>query len=131
MSFGVNIPLPVAPHERQDRATAAKLAAVEQAEANLEEASRAAAGEYRSLSEDAKRLAQRIERYRAGVLIPAQQRTQAAMAGYASNQVNLMTLFEARHAEVDTQRKLLALQRNLAKVQAQLAFKPVAAGGAR
>jgi hypothetical protein len=39
-----------------------------------------------------------------------------------------MTLFEARHAEVDVQRKLLNLQRDLAKVQAQLAFKPIPGG---
>ena len=36
-----------------------------------------------------------------------------------------MALFEARYAEVQAQRKLLDLQRDLAKVQAQLAFKPV------
>ena len=35
-------------------------------------------------------------------------------------------LFEARHAEVELQRKLLVLQRDLAKTQAQLTFKPVA-----
>ncbi|KWT68532.1 Heavy metal RND efflux outer membrane protein, CzcC family [Variovorax sp. WDL1] len=36
-----------------------------------------------------------------------------------------MTLFEARHAEVEVQRKRLTLQRDLAKVQAQLAFRPL------
>ena len=91
---------------------------------------RMASGEYRSLASDAQRLAQRVERYRAGVVTPAQQRVQAALAGYRSNQVQLMTLFEARHAEVEVQRKLLTLQRDLAKVQAQLAFKPIP-GGAR
>jgi hypothetical protein len=39
-----------------------------------------------------------------------------------------MALFEARHAEVDAQRKLLGLQRELARAQAQLAFKPLASG---
>lgn len=128
VSFGVSIPLPVSPGERQDHETAAKLALVEKAEASLEEATRMAAAEYRSLASDAQRLAQRAERYRAGVVLPAQQRTQAALAGYRSNQVPLMTLFEARHAEVDTRRKHLNLQRDLAKVQAQLAFKPIAGG---
>lgn len=130
VSVGVSIPLPVSPGERQDRETAAKLALVEKAEASLEEANRMATAEYRALSSDAQRLAQRAERYRAGVVVPAQQRTQAALAGYRSNQVPLMTLFEARHAEVDTLRKHLNLQRDLAKVQAQLAFKPIL-GGAR
>jgi outer membrane protein TolC len=130
LSFGVNVPLPVAPAERQDRETAARLALVEKAEASLEDATRMATAEYRSLASDARRLAARIERYRAGVVVPAQQRTQAALAGYGANQVALVTLFEARHAEVNAQRKLLDLQRELAKVQAQLAFKPIVAGAA-
>lgn len=128
VSIGVSIPLPVAPGERQDRETAAKLALVEKAEASLEEAIRMATSEYRALFSDAQRLRQRVERYRTGVVVPAQQRTQAALAGYRSNQVPLMTLFEARHAEVDTLRKHLNLQRDLAKVQAQLAFKPITGG---
>ncbi|MFL6662054.1 MAG: TolC family protein [Rhizobacter sp.] len=129
VSFGVSIPLPVAAAERQDRETASKLALVDKAEAAWEDATRAATAEYRMLASDRQRLGERIERYRAGVVVPARQRTQAAMAGYGSNQVSLMTLFEARHAEVEAQRKLLSLQRDLAKVQAQLAFKPLIAGG--
>ena len=128
VSVGVSIPLPVSLGERQDRETAAKLALVEKAEASLEEATRMATAEYRALSGDAQRLGQRVERYRAGVVVPAQQRIQAALAGYRSNQVPLMTLFEARHAEVDAQRKYLNLQRDLAKVQAQLVFKPIPGG---
>jgi outer membrane protein, heavy metal efflux system len=40
-------------------------------------------------------------------------------------------LFEARHAEVEAQRKLFSLQRDLAKTQAQLALKPILEGAAR
>lgn len=128
VSLGVNIPLPVAPAERQDRETAAKLGALEEAEATLEETIRMVASEYRALASDAQRLGQRVERYRAAVVTPEQQRTQAALAGYRSNQVTLMTLFEARHAHVETQRKLLNLQKEHAKAIAQLAFKSVAGG---
>lgn len=127
-TFGVSIPLQVAPSERQDRETAAKLALADKAEAELEEARRVATAEYRSLASDAQRLRERIERYRAAVVTPALQRTAAATAAYRSNQGTLLTLFEARHAEVETQRKLLTLQRDLAKAQAQLAFKPLAQG---
>lgn len=125
VSVGVNIPLPIAPGERQDRETAARLALVAKAEAALEEATRVASADYRSLASDAQRLAERMSRYRAAVVLPAQQRTQAALAGYRSNQVPLMALFDARHAEVEVQRKHLALQRDLAKARAQLAFKPI------
>ena len=129
VSIGVSIPLQVAPAQRQDRATASKLALVEKAEADLAEATRAASAEYEALIGDVQRLQQRIARYRAGVLVPARQRIDAATAGYASNQVSLATLFEARHMEVDAERKLLALQRDLAKAQVQLAFKPLMNGG--
>ena len=129
VSVGVSIPLQVAPAQRQDRATASKVALVEKAEADLAEATRAASAEYEALLGDVQRLQQRIARYRAGVVVPVQQRIDAATADYASNQVSLATLFEARHAEVDVERKLLALQRDLARAQVQLAFKPLMNGG--
>ncbi len=130
VSFGVSIPLQVAPAQRQDRETAARLAGVEKAQSELAEATRAAAAEYRTLTSDAQRLQARIERYRNGVATPAQQRTAAAMAAYRSNQASLASLFEARHAEVEVERKLLNLQRDLARTQAQLAFKPLTVGAA-
>lgn len=126
VSVGVSIPLPVAPGARQDREAAARLALVEKSEADLVEAMRAVIAEYRTLSSDDQRLQQRIERYRAGVLIPARQRTAAAVAAYRSNQASLASVFEARHAEVEAQRKLLTLQRDLSRVQAQLALRPIA-----
>ncbi len=131
VSVGVSIPLPLAPGERQDRDTAAKLALVEKAEADLSEATRAAVSEFRTLRNDEQRLEQRIDRYRTGVVVPASQRTAAAAAGYRSNQGTLVALFEARHAEVEAQRKLLTLQRDLARTQVQLAFRPLPAGVAQ
>lgn len=131
VSFGVSIPLPVSPAQRQDRETASKLALVDKAEGQLAEATRAAQAEFRSLASDAQRLSDRIQRYQSSVVVPTQQRIAAALAGYRSNQTTLMSLFEARHREVEAQRKLLSLQRERAKTQAQLAFKPLANGGAR
>lgn len=131
VSFGVSIPLPVSPAERQDRETASKLALVDKAEGKLAEATRAAQAEVRGLTSDIQRLGERIQRYQSSVVVPTQQRTAAALAGYRSNQVKLMSLFEARHMEVEAQRKLLLLQRELAKSQAQLSFTPIVNGGAR
>lgn len=131
VSFGVTIPLPVSPAARQDRETAARLAMVDKAEGLLAEATRTAQAEFRGLANDVRRLGERIERYQSSVLGPAQQRTAAALAGYRSNQVTLMSLFEARHMEIEAQRRLLSLQRDRAKAQAQLAFKPLVNGGAR
>ncbi len=131
VSVGVSIPLQVAPARRQDRETAARLALVDKAEADLAEATRAVSAQYESLLGNAQRLQQRIARYRTSVVAPARQRIAAATAGYASNQVSLATLFEARHAAVDAELKILALQRDLAKAQVQLAFVPLANGGDR
>lgn len=131
VTFGVSIPIPLSPGERQDRDTAAKFALVAKVEADLAEATRVATAEYRSLASDVRRLQDRIERYRASVVTPAAQRTAVARASYASNQTSLATLFEARHAEVDTQRKLLTLQRDLAKAKAQLTYKPLALGASQ
>ena len=131
VTVGVSIPLTVLPGERQDRDTAAKMALVDKAEADLAEASRAAAAEYRLLKSDARRLQERIDRYRAGVVTPAQQRIAVTVAAYRSNQGSLVTVFEARHAEVEQQRKLLVLQRDLARRQVQLAYRTVATEAAR
>ena len=131
LSVGVSIPLALAPGERQDRDTAARLALVVKAEADLVEATRAATAEYRMLAGDAERLQQRIARYRSGVLEPAGQRIAVATAGYRSNQTLLGSVFEARHAEIEARRKLLLLERDLARRQAQLAYRPIASGALR
>jgi cobalt-zinc-cadmium efflux system outer membrane protein len=131
VTFGVSIPIPLSRNERQDRDTSAKLALVDKVEADLAEATRVAVAEYRGLVSDVRHLQERIDRYRAGVVTPAGQRTAVATAGYASNQTSLLTLFEARHAEVDAQRKLLALQRDLTKAKAQLAYRPLNLGAAQ
>lgn len=131
VSIGVSIPLPVAPDARQDRETAAKRALVDKAEADAEEARSSAAGEYAALANDARRLQERIDRLQAAVVEPLKQRTAATLAAYRSNQASLVMLFEARRAEVEAQRKVLNLRRDLAKAQAQLVFKPIAQGALR
>ncbi|MFG6486850.1 TolC family protein [Roseateles sp. BYS78W] len=128
VSIGVSIPLQIAPSQRQDRETAARLALVDKAEAELAEATRAATAEYQALSGDAERQAQRVVRFETAVTIPARQRTEALLAGYRSNQAPLSAVFEARRQALEAERKHLALQRELARIQAQLTFKPLAEG---
>jgi len=130
VSFGVSIPIPLSPGERQDRDTAAKLALAEKAEADLTEVTRAASAEYRALLSESVRLEDRIERYRIAVLTPAMQRIAAATAAYASNQSSLVTLYEARHAEVVAQRRLLSLRRDVMRAKLQLRLKPLEQGAA-
>lgn len=124
-SVGVRIPLPVAPGARQDRETSSKLALVEKAEAELGEAVIAAQAEYRVRRSDASRLEERIRAFEKNVVAVARQRTAAATAGYGSNQGALAMVFEARQAELVAQRKLLNLQRDLARAHAQLTLNAV------
>lgn len=131
VSFGVSVPLPVAPSARQDRESSARMALLDKTEAELEEARRAAAGEYAALAGDAGRLQERIHRYERSVIEPLGQRTAATLAAYRSNQASLVLVFEARHAEVEARRKLLNLQRDLARTRAQLVFKPISQGAAQ
>ncbi len=125
LSVGVSIPLPVAREQRQDRETAAKQALVDKAEAERAEAERAALADYLTLRSDASSLQARIDSLRLGVLLPAQQRSAAALAAYRSNQAPVASVFDARRADIDAQRKLLGLQRELTRNRIQLAFKPV------
>ncbi|WP_158080972.1 TolC family protein, partial [Pelomonas sp. KK5] len=128
---GVSIPLPIARSQRQDRETAARLAQADRMEAELAEAMRAAAADYRTLASDAQRLQQRIERYEQAVVAPARQRSAAALAAYRSSPGTLAAVFEARRAELQQQRRLLALQRELSIAQARLAFQSLAHGDAQ
>ncbi len=125
VSVGVSMPLPVAREQRQDRATAAKQAQADKLDADRAEALRAATAEYLTLRSDGASLQARLESVRLGVLAPAQQRIAAALASYRANQAPLATVFEARRAEIEAQRKLLGLQRELTRNRIQLALKPV------
>jgi outer membrane protein TolC len=125
VSVGLSIPLPVAPGQRQDREIASKQALVDKAESDLLEARREAQGEYQALRSQADLLEERISRYRTAVVRPAEQRTAVATAAYRSGQSPLSTVFEARHAELDARRKVLALQSELAKTKARLVFTSI------
>ena len=129
VSFGVSIPIPVSPSERQDRDTAAKLALADKAEAELAEAKRAASAEYRALASDAQRLQERIERYRPAVVAPASSASQLpprptlepgepghALRGEACR---------GRRAE-----KAPVAAARPGRAKAQLAFKPLEQGAA-
>lgn len=124
-TVGVTIPLAVAPAARQDRETSARLALADKAEAELGEAVRAAQAEYRVLASDAGRLQERIGSFETNVLRITRQRTSATTAAYGAGQGTLAMVYESRQAEIEAERKLLLLQRELAKVRVQLQFKPV------
>lgn len=62
------------------------------------------------------------------MLAASRQRSVVTLAAYRSNQAALASVFEARRTELDAQRRLLVLQRDLARTQARLAFRPLGDG---
>jgi outer membrane protein TolC len=122
LSFGVSIPLTFNASNRQDREIAARQAQVAQAHAQHEDVVRetraAMAGAYAEWNS----LVDRQRRLSDALLPIARQRIDLAMAAYRSGQSNLGAVLEARRAEVEAQLQLLDLQRETARVWAQLQY---------
>jgi outer membrane protein TolC len=132
VSIGVSIPLQVAQGSRQDRDLAAKLALVEQARGQYEDALRAHAAEVHAMVADWRSGLERLKRIE-GELVPlAEQRTQAALAAYRGNTGSLGAVLEARRNERDTRMQALQLAGETGRAWAQLNFLyPDPPGGAK
>ena len=122
VSVGISVPLPLNASNRQDREIAAKRSQLEQALELHEDLRRevqagvaASHAEWQSLIERRKRLA--------GALLPlARQRIDLSLASYRSGQASLASVLEARRAEVETHLQLLDLERETARLWAQLQY---------
>lgn len=122
VSLGVNIPLTFNAANRQDREVAAKQAQLAQAQAMHEDLLRETRTslamtytEWHSLVERRKQLA--------NVLLPVvRQRIELTMAAYRAGLGSLASVLESRRAEVEAQLQLLDLQRETARLWAQLHY---------
>ena len=122
VSFGVSIPLTFNAPQKQDREIAAKQAQVEQAHALHEDMLRetraaiaSAHAEWQSLTERRKRLS--------ATLLPAiKQRVDLTLGSYRAGQGNLAAVLEARRAEMEAHLQILDLEREAARLWAQLNF---------
>jgi outer membrane protein TolC len=122
ISFGVSVPLTLNSANRQDSEVAAKRAQVEQAEQLHEDMLRevqsgvaSAYTEWQSLIERRKKLAD--------TLLPVtRQRVELSLAGYRAGQAGLASVLEARRAEVEARMQLLDLERETARLWAQLQY---------
>jgi outer membrane protein TolC len=122
LSFGVSIPLTFNSRNRQDREIAAKQAQVDQAHAQHEDMVRETRAGMAGAYAEWNSLVERQRRLSAALLPLARQRIDLAMAAYRSGQGNLAAVLEARRAEVEAQLQLLDLQRDSARVWAQLQY---------
>ena len=121
VSVNLSVPLQVDRGRRQDRELAARRAEVERRSAEREETLRATVGEARMLAASLQNTHERIRRYDATLLPLAGDRVQAALAAYRGGGT-LALVLEARRTELDTRMEKLQLEREAARMAAQLEF---------
>lgn len=122
VSIGVSVPLQWDQKHRQDRDVAAKIALVDQAQAQLDEATREHTAQARQMLQEWQSNRDRLPRYENSLLPLTAQRTQAALAAYRGNTGPLGAVLEARRAEIETRMDQLRLEMETARLWAQLNY---------
>lgn len=122
ISVAVAIDLPIARERRQDRDVATKLAEVEQARAQHEDARRAHEVEVRNLLADWTTAGRRVERFESLLLPLARERAQAALAAYQGGRGELAPVLEAGRAVVETELARIQSESERARAWAGLNF---------
>lgn len=122
VSLNVSIPLQWNRKDRQDRELAAELSAVDAMQAEREEAVRGHEAEVREMLLERQSKRERMRRYDATLLPLAQDRTRAALAAYRAGSGTLTAVLDARRYEIDVQLERLQLERDVARLWAQLNY---------
>ena len=131
VSVGVAIPFQWDQKNRQDRELAAKLAMVEQAQAQREEALRAHIGEVQMQIQEWENGRERRARYDRELVPLARQRTQAVLAAYRGGKAGLADVLAARRNEIEVRMQVLQLEMETARLWAQINFLLPDAAAAR
>ncbi len=122
VSVTVSVPWQWDRANRQDRELGARLAIVEQVAAERDEATRAHAAEALAMLQEWRSLRVRLQRNAATLSPLAQERTRAALAAYRGGNGTLAAVLEARRGEIDTRVEQLLLERDAARLWAQLDY---------
>jgi outer membrane protein TolC len=122
ISINFSIPWQIDRANRQDRELAAKLAQIDQLQAQREEATRAHIAEVRSWLAQWRSGLERVARYESALLPLAAERTRAALAAYRGASGPLSAVLEARRMEIDTQLERIRLEMEAAALWAQLEY---------
>ncbi|MEO8753347.1 MAG: TolC family protein [Casimicrobiaceae bacterium] len=125
MSVGISVPLPWDRANRQDREVTAKLALADQARALREDALRMHAAEVAAMLEEWDNGRERLALYADALLPLARERTAAAVTAYRGGKGTLADVLGARRNEIDVRRDALQLERDTARLWAQLNFLDV------
>ena len=122
VSFGVSVPLQWDRGHRQDRELSARLALAGQAQAEREEALRQHVAEVRSQLAEWQAGRERIARFEKDVLPLASARAEAVLAAYRGGKGSLAEVLAARRSESELRLQAIQLERDNARVWAQLTY---------
>ena len=122
VSVNVAVPLQWDQKDRQDRELAARLAMVDQARAEREEATRMHVAEALAMWQEWQSNRERIARYDNSLIPLAGERTRAAIAAYRGAGGTLAAVLDARRSEIDTRMERLRLDMDTARLWAQLNY---------
>lgn len=122
LSVGVSVPLQWNQRNRQDREVSARLALLEQAKAESEDALRAHVAEVGAMLNEWQSNRERQARLEQDLLPLARSRTTAALAQYRGGKVLLADVLAARRGELDARLQVLQLEADTARLWAQLRF---------
>jgi outer membrane protein TolC len=122
ISVNVSVPLQWDQENRQDREVAAKLAMLDQAQAEREDMLRAHTAEVRAMIAEWENDRERRARYEHDLLPLATERTEAALAAYRGAKATITDVLLARRSEIDVRLQALQLEMDTARLWAQLNF---------
>lgn len=122
VSAQVAMDLPLFPHNRQDRTTAAKQYMVTKSVDAREDRMRSLQADLAAAYVNWQAATQRINLLQQSTLPNASQRVSAAIIGYGSGGTTMGNVFEAHHAKLEASLQLLAQQVAQARAQIQLAY---------
>jgi outer membrane protein TolC len=122
VSIGVSVPLQWDQKNRQDRELSSKLALVEQASAERDEALRAQLAQARLLLNEWDNSRERHARYQREFIPLARERTMATLAAYRGGKSALADVLSARRNEIGVRLQALQLEATTARLWAQLNF---------
>jgi len=122
VSIGVTIPLQWDQKNRQNREIGAKLAALDEARANHEDAVRAYEAEVRGMLNDWHTGQERVALHKSQLVPVAAQRSAAALTAYRVGKGDLPSVLAARRGELDVHIQALSLELETARLWAQLNY---------
>lgn len=122
VSFGISVPLQWDRGHRQERELSARLATAGQAQAERDETLREHVAEVRGQLGEWQAGRERIARYQKEVLPLASARTEAVLAAYRGGKASLAEVLAARRSESEQHLQALQLERDNARVWAQLTY---------